>query len=189
MQSVIGRKSYYTPINMIILGLATGVVLLTMLATLPGMFGVDLSAVRSGSTEPLLRAGSIVVIETADPAILQVDDVVTYRSGSGLLTGRIVGVEETSVGRLFTVESANGTKAPRTVFGFHVVSKVTYGMPRLGFLVAFSDSAAGRMALIVGPVLVLVLMWARSWDRRRARFSQGIGRSFAVSSAAESPAS
>ena len=149
----------------LLLGMIGGLGLLTGAAIMPAAFGHTPLVVVSGSMEPTLHAGDIAVTRSIETHELRVGDVVTYRSKPGLITHRIVGLEVTSRGLLFQMKGdANLTADPRPIPAERIAGKVMYRVPRVGFLVSSTDSAAGLFLLIVAPVLLLALMWIA--DRR-----------------------
>ena len=144
--------------------------LLVGLAVLPGMIGYHPVVVLSGSMVPTLNVGDVAVTRAAVPSQLEVGDVITYHSSSGLITHRIIDIEESPSGRLFhTQGDANATPDSEPTSEAAVVAKVAYRIPRIGFLMGLAETDAGMMMFIGGPVAILLLMWARDWDKRRAR--------------------
>ena len=156
-----GRKFYRFLIGLL-LGLVVGLAVLMAAALLPGAVGFTPLVVVSGSMEPTLHVGDIAVAKQVEPYSLQVGDVATYSSVSGLVTHRIVGIDMSPQGPFFLMKGdANLSADPRPIPADRVVAKVVYRIPRVGFLGSFTDSMIGRLFLIVAPVLVLVLMWLR----------------------------
>ena len=58
--------------------------------TVPMPFGVGAAVVLSGSMEPELSAGDIIIGETVDPDELKIGDIVTYEGESGQVKGKVV---------------------------------------------------------------------------------------------------
>ena len=168
-------RRLYQAANIAVLGLVSAVALLVAVTVLPGLVGFHPVVVLSGSMEPALNVGDIAVTRSVDTGSLKVGDVVTYKSGSNLITHRIIGISQSDAGRLLLVKGdANDTPDGKPVFEHEVVAKVVYGIRHLGFLMAFAESTAGMMLLIIAPLVGLALMWARDWDKKRARSTQAI---------------
>ncbi len=166
-------KRLYKVINLAVVGLVGGMALLLALVTVPGIVGFNPVVVLSGSMEPALSVGDVAVIRSVDTSGLRVGDIITYRSGGGLVTHRIVEVERTESGRLFHVKGdANNAEDGIPIIETNVVAKVVYSVPQLGFLVTFADSPNGMMLLIVGPAVLLLILWAHDWNRKRSRARQ-----------------
>ena len=155
------------------LGLVIGLAFLMAAALLPGAFGYTPLVVVSGSMEPTLRAGDIAVTREVEPYSLQLGDVVTYNTISGFITHRIVGIDMSPRGPFFLMKGdANLSADPRAIPSDRIVAKVVYRIPKLGFLVSFTDSMLGRLFLIAAPLLGLGLMAMRRRDslaRERSR--------------------
>ena len=169
MQNTLSLKRVAQIAKGAVVGFVAIVALMAALAVLPGIVGLHPVAVLSGSMEPALRVGDIAVTRAADPSTVKVGDVVTYRSTSGLVTHRIISVQEAANGRMFRLKGdANETADPDPVADTKIVAKVVYSIPRIGFLLVFAESAAGRVLFIGVPVIILLLMWARDRDRKKA---------------------
>ena len=150
--------------------LVTALALLVAVVVLPGLAGLTPLIVVSGSMEPALHVGDIVVTRRVSPGSLKVDDVVTYRLGASLNTHRIIRIEETPQGRRFEVKGdANATPDGELVPPEQVIARVVYSVPKMGFVVAFANSPAGLTLFIVGPAVVLTLMWYREREMKKAR--------------------
>ena len=151
------------------LAAVSAIALLVGLAVLPGIIGYHPVVVLSGSMVPALNVGDVAVTRAAVPSQLEVGDVITYRSGSGLTTHRIIEIEESPDGRLFhTQGDANATPDSEATPEAAVVAKLAYRIPRIGFMMGLADSQTGMFLFIGGPAAILLLMWARDWDRKRA---------------------
>jgi len=143
----------------LLLGLISGLALLTAAALLPRAFGYTPLVVVSGSMEPTLHTGDVAVTRPVMPYDLQIGDVATYRSELGLITHRIVGLDITPQGHFFQMKGdANLTADPWVIPTERMVSKVVYRIPRVGFLVTAAASPVGTLFLIVAPLLFLAWM-------------------------------
>ena len=155
------------------LGLVSILAFLVGLAVLPGVIGFHPVVVLSGSMVPALNVGDVAVTRAAAPAELQIGDVITFRAHSGFITHRIIGIEESVDGPRFRTQGdANVTPDTELVPASAVVAKLSYRIPRIGFLMSFADTDIGMILLIAGPVALLLLMWARDYDRKRSRKGQ-----------------
>ena len=164
------------PFNFLIVTLVAASAVLAGLWLLPAVLGLHSYNVSVGSMDPALREGDAVLSRSMDPNALNIGDVVTYRVGSGFTTSRIDGVEETNVGRLFIMKSDVGQSGNReTVFEFHLVGKVVASIAGLGHMVTLVDSSAGKLTLILGPALALLLMWAQKRSARVIGSSLRVG--------------
>jgi signal peptidase len=139
----------------------------------PGAIGAEASyVVQSGSMEPAIGAGDLIVVDSVDPASVDVGDVITYTGGTlasgegGRITHRVVEVRQTDDGRRFVTKGdANENRDPEPVAPSQVVGTVWFSVPYVGYLVAFAGSDLGIFALIVVPGALLVVTELRSLYR------------------------
>jgi signal peptidase len=147
----------------LLLGLVSGLALLTASALLPKAFGYMPLVVVSGSMEPTLHTGDVAVTRKIAPEDVRLGDVITYRGEPGLVTHRIVGMDITPQGMFYqTKGDANLSEDARPVPVDQIESRVVYRIPRVGFLVSFVGSPAGMLLLFVAPLALLIAMWGRS---------------------------
>lgn len=78
----------------IIIACLTFVIILTMITRLtggtPSVFGYSLFRVSSGSMEPELEIGDVIVMKSCDGLSVKKGDIVTYESKSGEMAGKLV---------------------------------------------------------------------------------------------------
>ena len=138
----------------------------------PSLFGGRSLTVMSGSMEPALRVGDVVINSRVSPADVRVGDIVTFTDPEG--TGKLI------THRVRRVRIADGTA--------HVVTKgdntntverwdvpasgsfgrVEYRIPLLGFLVFWLHGPLARIGLIVVPALLLAgFEFWRIWRPQR----------------------
>lgn len=156
-----------------LMGAVVGLTLLMGVALLPGLFGFYPLVVLSGSMEPTLNTGDLAVIHRVESHQLQLGDVVSYATPSGSITHRIIGMDITPQGYFFLMRGdANLTTDPRAIPADRVVGKVLYRIPRMGYLVSFVDSGAGRVLFIGLPLVAMVAIWLGGrFKARRVRVS------------------
>jgi signal peptidase I len=153
-----------------ILGIAVGVVAAFALS-IP--LGYRSLTVLSGSMEPAIHVGDVVMERSLPPAEVRVGDVVTFRDPddpSTLVTHRVrsVRIHDGQVD-VVTKGDANNTVERWTIPVDGRLGVVRARIPRVGFLVVWASGRTGRIALIAIPALLLgVLELIRIWRPRRA---------------------
>lgn len=128
--------------------------LIAAVLILPVVLGCKSMAVVSGSMEPNIPVGSIVIVKEADPDTLEVGDVITYRiSGGTMVTHRIVSIdnEEQCV---ITKGDANEVQDASPVAFDGIVGKELFHVPLLGYLTIYVKTPLG----IVGVCAVLIVL-------------------------------
>ncbi len=151
----------------LLLGLAAGLVL-AMLG--PLVAGGRTLSVLTGSMEPTLHVGDLVVDRTIPATRIQVGDVVTFRSpddAGKLITHRVrrVSLAPGTV-RVTTKGDANLTVERWSIPADGTVGRVVTRVPKLGYLLVWTRTPVGRMLLIVLPACLLGItqLW-RIWTK------------------------
>ena len=147
--------------------------LLTVAAT--NLLGYQSYVIYSGSMEPTVKVGSLLLTRPADVEDLQAGDVITYRSPGNhtTLTHRVVSIRQQDGERVFTTKGdASLEPDPQEVILRGQVSKMTFDIPYLGYVVDFAKSIQGIVLLLLVPAAGLALIQAsKMW---RARASTGV---------------
>ncbi|MEX0931761.1 MAG: signal peptidase I [Candidatus Paceibacterota bacterium] len=140
----------------------TGVVviallLLSTLVPIPG--NVEVKIVQSGSMEPAIKTGSIVVIRPSD--VLKIGDVVTFGEDTKTqvpTTHRIVETQIRSGVQYYTTKGdANDTIDPYQVPQSEVIGKVLFDIPFLGYLLDTARKPLGFFIFIILPASIVVI--------------------------------
>ena len=157
------------------LGSAAGVLLA---AGAPIALGMKSFTVLSGSMEPAIDTGDIVVDEQVSPLEARVGDVVTFRDPRGqsrLITHRLRSIHvEGGTARMVTKGDANDTTENWTVPANGKIGRVAYRLPKLGYALAITHGPAGKLLLIVIPALLFgVLELLKIWRPRREAEADG----------------
>jgi signal peptidase len=142
--------------------LMTGIVIVLLLAAalifFAPRFGWQVDTVLSGSMEPAIPTGSILVSRTVASDSIIVGDIITF-SGSGrdrFITHRVTAIDRTN-GLVFTTKGdANNAEDPFTVPAENVVGKVLVHIPFLGFLFSFVKTPFGLILTLVLPGLFII---------------------------------
>lgn len=124
-------------------------------SALPIPGGIKTFVVQSGSMEPAIRTGSVVVVKPAEQ--YQVGDVITFGPRSKQkppTTHRIIEVKED--GNFVTRGDANNDADMRTVSRYEVIGRVLFSIPLVGYAVATAQKPWG-FAIIIGiPAVIIV---------------------------------
>jgi len=113
-----------------------------------------LMAVQSGSMEPAIKTGSLVMIKKADD--YQKEEVITYQNEQDsrvTATHRIVEIKD---GQFITKGDANNAVDTTAVPKNLILGKVTLVIPLLGYLISFIKTLPGLIILIIVPSTIIV---------------------------------
>ena len=123
----------------------------------PNLLGMKSLAVLSGSMEPKIPVGSIVIIYDVEPDELQTGDVITYNLGGGtLVTHRVVEVDVDNQS-IITKGDANEVEDGAPVSFSKVVGKMKMHVPYLGYISIYIQTPLGIVAAC-GVLIVVILL-------------------------------
>jgi signal peptidase len=144
--------------------------LLTVAAT--NLMGYNSFVIYSGSMEPTVKVGSLLLTRPVDVNDLRVGDVITYRSPGNhtTLTHRIVSMRQQDGDWVFeTKGDASLAPDPQEVILRAQVSKMAFDIPYLGYVVDFAKSTQGIVLFLLVPAAGLLLMQGLKVWKARAR--------------------
>ena len=139
--------------------------------TTPTLFGYQLYIVQSGSMEPVLNVGGVVIVKTVDPGTIKTGDIITFhgdvKSQSEIATHRVVAIKEGVQESFQTKGDANKITDPVAVTADRVIGKVVYHIPYAGFVLQYTKSHPQLPYLIMLPAFLLILWEALSFVFKR----------------------
>jgi len=115
---------------------------------------IKIYAVQTGSMEPAIITGDLILVRGEDN--YEVDDIVTFYSGSGegsrVITHRIESINDD--GLYVTKGDANSVSDVDLVQKDNVIGKYFFRIPYLGYVVNFSKTPMGFFLLIIVPAMI-----------------------------------
>lgn len=135
---------------------AVAVIILALFSSaLPIPGGIKTFVVQSGSMEPEIGTGSVVVVKPAESYAK--DDVITFGPRSKTkppTTHRIL--EVTDKGSYVTKGDANTDADIRPVNRHEVIGRVVFSIPYVGYAVAAAQKPWGFMLIVVIPAVLII---------------------------------
>ena len=116
---------------------------------LPKLFGMAQVIVVSGSMEPAIQVGDLLLIREQDR--YEGGDIITYRSGQSLITHRLIAVDGTN---LVTQGDANNV-ADEPITLSQVEGKMLLRIPALGRAILFLRTPTGILATLVSGLILI----------------------------------
>jgi signal peptidase len=173
-------KGLYWVFMMAVLSLGA----LLIVSLLPIAGNVKIKIVKSGSMEPTIRTGAIVVDKPE--TTYQVGDVVTFGADTKTqipTTHRILAISGEGAGALLTTKGdANNAQDPVQTPVSAVHGKVLFSVPYLGYILNFARQPLGFVLLIGLPATLiifdeLVAIWGevKNLRARRRAFREARG--------------
>ncbi len=124
-----------------------------------GFGALDLKIVKSGSMEPTIMTGAVVIIRERS-AYGEGDTVTFTTTGSDIpTTHRIIGTELAPDGSLYfiTKGDANEERDTELLAPENIIGKVVLDVPYLGFIFDFARQPIGFGLLVGIPALIIIL--------------------------------
>ena len=151
-------------------GLAVGLVLAM---TVPQAFGYKVMTVLSGSMEPTLRTGGVVLSRTVSPVDAKLGDIVTFHDpsrGNELVTHRLRRIKIND-GKAYMVTrgDANNTSERWVVETDGQIGRVVYHVPKLGWFRQQVTGQAVRLGVLAGLALLGLYLLFDIWRPRPRR--------------------
>jgi len=149
-------------------GLGTALLVLLLVAAvltfLAPRFGWRVDTVFSGSMEPELKVGGVVVTRPVEPEEIKVGDILTFYSplGEQLTSHRVIAVEQGSSLHFSTKGDANEDADPFTLPPENVVGKVCFHLPLFGYVTQFVKTPLGFLLTLCLPGLIIIVMELRN---------------------------
>ncbi|MCL4367353.1 signal peptidase I, partial [Patescibacteria group bacterium] len=110
--------------------------------------------VQSGSMEPAIKTGSLVVVKPSENYLP--DDVITFKDGNNTVTHRLMKVDYNDGIVYQTKGDANNTPDLQQIRADKVIGKVIFNIPFLGYPVGFAKTPTGFILLVIIPATIIV---------------------------------
>ncbi|HEX9890834.1 MAG TPA: signal peptidase I [Actinomycetota bacterium] len=150
---------------------AVGGAILLLVAMASGLTaGFRPLVVRSGSMEPAIHTGDVVLSRVTSPQEIEVGDVVTFRDPTrddALITHRVIGMEREGGSFAFVTRGDANTGIERwNVAAGGTVGRVSLRIPRLGYVASWLGIPAVRLSvLLLAAALLTFDLLRRIWAR------------------------
>ncbi len=136
-----------------------GLVMLIGAAVWLRLHGTLYLSVQSGSMEPVLHKGDLVLVSRIPATDLQVGDIVTFISPQDdktPITHRIVATPSTETGYRFVTKGDANPSADSSILPSSIVGRQTYTVPKLGYVADVMRRPIGLALLIYLPALWII---------------------------------
>jgi signal peptidase len=151
-------KKVFKILHVVLYSLIIGVGLLLLITLFPIEGNFQIKIVSSGSMEPAVKVGSIVIIKPVSQ--YKVGDVVTFggKNEDEIPTTHRIISERISDGEVLysTKGDANEDKDPSEIREKDVIGKVLFSVPFVGYFINFARKPLGIVLIILIPALFIV---------------------------------
>jgi|WetSurMetagenome_2_1015567.scaffolds.fasta_scaffold170823_2 signal peptidase I len=150
-------KKYFEYISC---GLVILLITIALAVNLIPRFGWRIDSVLSGSMEPQLKVGSIVVTQPLKSENIRVGDAITFYSPlhKEMVTHRVVSIVNDYIYYFRTKGDANEEPDPYIVPSTNVAGKVCLHIPYLGYAIQAIKTPLGLLFTLLVPGVVIIAM-------------------------------
>lgn len=151
--------------------LGTAILVMLILAAaltfLAPRFGWRVDAVFSGSMEPEIKVGSVLITRPVEAETIKAGDIITFDSPPSEMptTHRVVSVEKGSELYFQTKGDANEDADPITVPAQNVLGTAYFHVPYFGYVSQFVKTPLGFILTLCVPGIIIVVMELRNIRR------------------------
>jgi len=151
------RATIYTSCLLAAISLAVFFILYT-----PEKIGGDTKyePVLTGSMEPSIPVGGVVIIKPTNPETVQVGDIICFKfSESTLITHRVTAINDQG---FITKGDANENTDIQVVSTENVVGKVIFVVPLIGYVGTFARTKLGLILFLFIPATTIIVFEIRN---------------------------
>jgi signal peptidase len=135
-----------------------------LLVLLPAVFSSSLAMVYSGSMAPVMPVGALAWMKSVDPAQIKVGDIIAFNppwnEPDVTVSHRVIEVVEGETISFRTKGDANDAPDLDTIPVDHVLARVEFNIPNLGFVMGHVEEYTGNwygLVLLIGlPSMLLI---------------------------------
>lgn len=134
-----------------------GLIIVVGISAIPFPHNYKLYTVTSGSMEPTILRGSVVIVKPIKE--YKVHDIVTIHTQEPgkTVTHRIIKkIEKDKQVTFKTKGDANTSKDSEVLLPQNIIGKVFFSIPIIGYPIAFSKTLPGLIILIVIPATIII---------------------------------
>lgn len=139
----------------------------------PSFLGIKTYVIISGSMEPNINIGDIVITKKLDESELSVGDVISYRKGQNVITHRIVRINvEGGEWSVVTKGDNNNTDDDEKILYSNIEGKVIQRIPKIGKITLMLQN---KMIILI-ILLCFYIYWSRSYKINARKNSRRLKR-------------
>ena len=138
----------------------------------PSFFGIKTFVIVSGSMEPILNIGDVILVKDIQEDDIKINDIISYREGQSIVTHRVIDIEENENEKKFiTKGDNNNVKDSYPVRYRDIEGKFDSKINKLGKIVLFLQNKI----VIIFVMLIFYLIYIHDTNkqeksiRRRAK--------------------
>ncbi len=131
----------------------------------PDFFGYKTYVIISGSMEPNLKIGDIVIVKKVDEDQLNVGDIISFRQGQNVVTHRISQIKNEYGEKVYVTKGDhNNAEDAGTIDYSYIEGKVVNSIKKMGKLVIFFQ---GKLSILV--IVIVFYMYLSQTNKINKR--------------------
>lgn len=138
--------------------------------------------VLSGSMQPTMNPGDVVVSSYVNPGEIQANDIITFadpNNEDNCVTHRVIRTVTSEDGTIYFVTKGDANEDPdiEPIHEKHLIGKVRMVIPYLGYLPFFAKTPLGFLILIIAPGTLVIIneVWHIIQNERKKPVISGRG--------------
>jgi signal peptidase len=172
LDRVLSKSVYFVVIVLVVFAMIANFIVIAQ------SFFSPLIVVEGNSMSPAIRDADAVFVTAADPANLDVGDIITFKdpeTPSQVIMHRIISIEDDS-GEVYAVTKgdANQISDPYPIPVDNVTGKVSAVLPKAGLLLDYLKSPYGFILCVIIPFALLSLYLICRWYQEKSPTSASI---------------
>lgn len=122
----------------------------------PSFLGIKSYVILSGSMQPEIDIGDIVIVKDVEENELQNKDIISFREGQTVITHRIIDIQTVDNEKQFTTKGDNNNSADNNVISADVIEgKVITVIPFLGKI---GIMLKGKITIILAVIIFYIYL-------------------------------
>ncbi len=154
-------------------GLAASLLIIVLAATLPMFMGYRSLVVLSGSMEPAIGEGDVVIAQPVPSKNLQIGDVIVFAANPDSqvpIVHRIVKTREQDGVRYYNTRGDANRNEDFTEISLPPTAwRVVNALPKAGYVIVWATRPIGALVLIAIPLVLLIVLSIFDWLKKNRR--------------------
>ena len=141
---------------------------------IPDIMGIKPFIVLTGSMEPIIKVGDLVIVEEIDENELKIDDIIAFRytKEDVVLIHRIVGIEEYEGKTLFTTKGDNNqTEDKLNIEDKNIEGIYSFRLSKIGAIAMFIRTPQG-IAIWLLSIATIFFSWQFIKSLKREKIAE-----------------
>lgn len=123
----------------------------------PEIMGCKIFVVLTGSMEPEIAVGDMIIVRDIEPVDVNKEDIITYQSSesNNIITHRVKRILSNNKIEFITKGDANKVEDPNVVGSDRLIGKVIGHVPKVGCALRFIQNNAKAVLLIILAISIV----------------------------------